>query len=230
MSSSVTIAAFVSHRYRKFSELNLHSLQAGIVTNLFGFFISYKPALFNGFNLLVQSLKQHFSGQLSSVHCSQNFRQLNLFDFLSRWLHIANVSDFFPFLLSASFRTLLGMSVNLSLLKRFKILNKIKINMLAIFSVFFRPSLYNFLNPVFRFAQFGQVFCRNARKAITDFFVILAGKCLCGLRSRWHGQISARAEFQPGWPKTIISMYLDWRPLYLQSWPKFIRTSAYKRW
>ena len=154
MSSSVTITAFVLRRDRKSSQLNLHSLQAAIVTNIFGSsFISYKPALFNGFNLLLQSLKQHFSGQLFSVRCSQNFRQLNLSDFLSMRLHIANVSDFFPVVFLASFRTLLGMGVNLSLLKRFKILNKVKINMLAIFSVFFWPSLYNFLNPVDRLTE-----------------------------------------------------------------------------
>ena len=154
MSSLVTFAALVLHRGRKFSQLNLHSLQAGIVTNIFGSSsILYKPALFNGFNLLVQCLKQHFSGQLFFVRGSQNSRQLNLFDFLSRWLHIANVSDFFPVVLSGSFRTLLGMGVNLLLLKRFEILNKVKINMLAIFSVFFRPSLYNFLNPVDRLTE-----------------------------------------------------------------------------
>ena len=179
MSSPVTIAAFVLRRTRKSSQLNLHSLQAGIVTNLFGCFsISYKPALLNGFNLFVQSLKQHFSGQLLSVRCSQNFRQLNLSDFLSMRLHIANVSDFFPVVFLASFRTLLA-TVIVGHGQHDVMLNKVKINMLAIFSVFFRPSLYNFLNPVFRFGQFGQVFYRNARKAITDFFVILAGKCLC---------------------------------------------------
>ena len=154
MSSSVTIAAFVLRRGLKSSQLNLHSLQAGIVTNLFGrFFISYKPALLNFFNLFVQSLKQHFSCQLSSVRCSQNFHQLNLFDFLSMRLHIANVSDFFPIVLSPSFRTLLGMSVHLSLLERDENLNKVKIDMLAIFPVFFCLSLYNFLNPVDRLTE-----------------------------------------------------------------------------
>ena len=138
MSSSVTIAAFVLRRSRKSSQLNLHLLQAGIVTNLLGCFcISYKPALLNGFNLFVQSLKQHFFGQLFSVRCSQNFHQLNLFDFLSMRLHIANVSDFFPVVFLASFRTLLATVIDG---QHDVILNKVKINMLAIFSVFFRPS------------------------------------------------------------------------------------------